>query len=818
MSGGNLHAAYEKLDATARHVIQICALSQSPLNRKYIAALSSKSGWKDRNGKGLTQTAAGQIIEKLTRQDLLVRSSYSYVAANQAVEDLAVQDSIRQNWFDKLRNAIAERSASRSYYSYRPSRLACDLRIAFYTGQVSQFQSLVKRANRESPVRLCDPFSRDIFDRLDPILQEMYLLDTVPQVILDPAHGDDILAAFDELAGTQAALGDELAGCWLDLAVARGDFESLRKLDECTGHKLREVEGCEALLRGDWERAERCLAEALPGASQKGKRKSRIAAAHLPALLYLLLLFKRASAESLARALSLISSSAKGGTNKYAAAMEAVTASIAFRQSPSSPAPFASRLKELCKSPLATLIVGYFYRWLLTEDDATQQVSNLVPIAAAYRAAGLSWLAAEAAGLAGRSTLKSAAAQADKQQELHARLGTTSLVNLIQPEPVWQRSLNAIAQLGEDRPAAAAAVEPAAESERVIWELNAAHEAISLQPFVQKRTAGGWTTGRRVGLQRLYFECNSPEFAFLTDQDRALCRALKSWSERNYRGYTESFFEFDDALAARALVGHPCVFREGDRDTPLEIVEQPPRLVVAKQGDHILRLKLDPEPKKDYTGAEQPHRLLQDGPRRIVLVFFNEQHLKLHKILGKMLDVPAAAAERVVASIQKVSSLVAVHSEIGGDLPAAESVAGDARPHIHLLPFQGGLRAEFFVRPFGDDGPFCRPSQGGANVFANLGGQPKTARRDLPEEQRQLESLLAACPALGTQTEGEAACFPSPVERSKRCCNWRIKWPRTASCCTGRRARVCGWRDARRLRNSKCTFARTAIGSRLRAR
>ena len=46
----------------------------------------------------------------------------------------------------------------------------------------------------------------------------------------------------------------------------------------------------------------------------------------------------------------------------------------------------------------------------------------------------------------------------------------------------------------------------------------------------------------------------------------------------------------------------------------------------------------------------------------------------------------------------------------------------DVRPHVHLLPFQGGLRAEFFVRPFGDDGPFCRPGQGGANVFASLGG------------------------------------------------------------------------------------------------
>jgi len=75
------------------------------------------------------------------------------------------------------------------------------------------------------------------------------------------------------------------------------------------------------------------------------------------------------SEESLARALSLISLSVKGGTNKYAAAMEAVTAAIAFRQSPSSPGPFASQLKGLCKSPLATLLVGYFHRWLLTDED-----------------------------------------------------------------------------------------------------------------------------------------------------------------------------------------------------------------------------------------------------------------------------------------------------------------------------------------------------------------------------------------------------------------------------------------------------------------
>ncbi len=91
------------------------------------------------------------------------------------------------------------------------------------------------------------------------------------------------------------------------------------------------------------------------------------------------------------------------------------------------------------------------------------------------------------------------------------------------------------------------------------------------------------------------------------------------------------------------------------------------------------------------------------------------------------------------------------------------------RPRRHaaarsLAAVSEWLGAEFFVRPFGDDGPFCRPGQGGANVFASLNGQPKTARRDLWEEQQQLEHLLAACPALAVQIQDDAAEFPSPIE------------------------------------------------------
>ncbi|MBM4089832.1 MAG: hypothetical protein FJ276_10480, partial [Planctomycetes bacterium] len=764
MFAGSLHEAYRNLDAASRHVIQILALSDEAVALDRIVSLSSEVGWKKRSGASLSRLAVRRILEDLERQDLVVRSDYPYgFLANEDVEDIAVQDSIRRDWFASLRRAVDTHRSERRY-SYRPERLARRLRVAFYTGQVSEFQAILKSARKQEDVRLLDPFSRDIYDRLDPVLREMYLVDVIPQFIIDPVGGKEALAAFDELVEGLAAPGDELAGCWLDVAVARADFASLRKLDERTRHRLPEIEGCEALLRGDWERAEQRLAEAFGSPSQKGKRKGRVADKHLPALLYLLLLFKRGSDEALAHARLIASTALKRNASSYGQVMDIVVAAIDFQQSHSSPVAFAGRLNELHTSPLATLLAGYFQRWLLADEETKRRLGDIVTVADAYRSTGLAWLAAEAAGLAGTTTLKNAAARAEMHRETHARLGSTSLVDLIEPEPMWRRALSAIARLGEVQPPGTAAASSAPHHERLVWELREAGDLIDLQPFVQKRTASGWTAGRRVSLQRLLAEFNTPEFAFLTDQDRALCRTIEAHAEVNYYGYRETSVEFNDLMAARALVGHPSVFREGDRDTPLEIVEQPPQLIVAKQSEKIIRIRLQPEPSSDDDGEVWPLRILQDGPRRIVFVFFSDQHIRLQRILGTMLDVPAAAAEHVLASIQRVSSLVAVHSEIGGDLPAAESVAGDVRPHLHLLPFQGGLRAEVFVRPFRDEGPFCRPGQGAADVFANVGGQPKTARRDLAEELRQWEAVLAACPALAAQTEDRTAAFPSPVE------------------------------------------------------
>ncbi len=743
---------YPRLDAHSRHLLQVFALLDESTSRQDLAAISKNSGWADTSGKAPSKTTVSQTITKLLKQDFLLKGSYGGARINPRIQDLAVQDALHDDWFSMICRAITNWAAKSYYRREQPQR---DLRIAFYKGDVEKVQNLLRNQTLGQSVRVLDPFNRKIFEGLDPALQEIYLADRVPRLIIDPRDDSpEILAAFDEWIDIQTCPGNDLLAAWLDLAIARGDLESLQRLDQETVQKEKAVAGCAALLRGDLELARAGLGSAF----LVGKRKTLLGSiGHLPAVLFLLLLLERNSADALNDAKSIVSSATKARKGCYTKVIPLVNLALAFRETPSSPVEFAQNLKALCRTPLETLLAGYFGNWLLTEEDTAFRVTNLVQIAKAYQDIGLDWLAAEASGLAGKSPLKSAATQAKKSQAIHARLGTASLVELIEPEPVWQQSLSAIAQLakGDSSP-----VQASSGSERIIWEMTPTHWDHSLEAYHQVRKGQSWSKGRKVARKRLYEQFNEPAFAFLAEEDRALCRALEMFSERNYYGYAETYYQFHNARAARALIGHPRIFPVGNRANPYEIVEQQPKLTVLKEDDGRIRLALDPKPPFREEGVQ----MVQEGPHRLAIVFFHRQHMKLHDILGGELKVPASAAQRVMEAIGPVASLVTVQSEIGGE-GGGQRVEADPKPHVHLLPYQEGLRVEFFVRPFGEEGPYCHPGQGGANVFATRDQQSFSAKRDLDEEKNRLRDVTAACSEILTRLDEDySACFSTPVE------------------------------------------------------
>jgi len=150
-------------------------------------------------------------------------------------------------------------------------------------------------------------------------------------------------------------------------------------------------------------------------------------------------------------------------------------------------------------------------------------------------------------------------------------------------------------------------------------------------------------------------------------------------------------------------------------------------------------------------------------------VFFSDSQLKLHKILGGILKVPATAEADVLRSIQGVASLLTVHSEIEHSDAAvaptgtSETIAGDAMPHAQLFPYQDGLRIEFMVRPLGDDGPFCRPGQGAASVLVMSRGKSVTARRDFSAETKRMQTIIESCSRIAAQWDDRLASEPSVI-------------------------------------------------------
>ncbi len=755
---------YQRLDLKSRVILQICALSDSNVKPDQVVQLTKQAGWKDGRGKSLLKTDAQKVMKALQKRNLLSTNYYSGFRINPAIQDIAVQDSIRRDSFETLADLVVDQVKISYGNGNGDDR---DLRIAFYRNEVARCQQLLKQRRQQTPPPLLEPFDRQIYDTLDPTLQQLYFRNAVPKFISQPDDSKEALAAFRESIAATPPDDTDLQAAWLDLAFASGDIPLMKQLDQATNQKLPEVAGLLAVLQGDFDHAESCLVQIMPG----GKQRSKLAATgHLPAIAYLLLLFRHHSADAIKSARAVIGAAARAKKGHFADLMDVFQQAVKFWETPSSAKDFIASLPSGISEPLKTLLSGYFAKWV--SPDAASGSTGLVAIANAFRKAGLLWLAAEADGLVGVSGVKAAKTRALKSTDTHQKLGTHSLINMVEAEPAWQRSLNAIAGLagGESQTTSKSTVPQV--DERLIWELNPRNRGIDLEVYQQKLTGNKWSKGRKVSLERLHSEIGRVKFAFVTEQDRLLIKAMEVDSYRNHYGYSETCCSFDNLRAARALIGHPCVFPPKNRETPFEIVEQQPQLTVVKDKKKGITIKLEPAPHTT-TGDEfsSDYLVQKDGPRRIAIVFFNERHQQLHRVLGKSLSVPAEAADKVMAAIQPVTSLVSVHSEIGvssanGEtLHAAETVQADTRPHIHLLPDQDGLRAEFFVRPFGTDGPFCRPGIGAENLFASIDGKSQTTARLLTKERQYMDAVLNACPAMAAYVvEDGAVALPTPVE------------------------------------------------------
>ncbi|MDY6901847.1 MAG: DEAD/DEAH box helicase, partial [Cyanobacteriota bacterium] len=141
---------------------------------------------------------------------------------------------------------------------------------------------------------------------------------------------------------------------------------------------------------------------------------------------------------------------------------------------------------------------------------------------------------------------------------------------------------------------------------------------------------------------------------------------------------------------------------------------------------------------------------VKETPTRIKVIEIKDEHRRIANILGKKnrLEVPDTAQEKVLAAINTVSSMVTVHSDIGGGLENAEEVPSQTTPYIHLLPAGAGLKVAILSRPFADGGSYYPTGKGGETLIAEIGGKRLQTTRNLKQEKQLKKEIIAACPTL----------------------------------------------------------------------
>jgi hypothetical protein len=401
-------------------------------------------------------------------------------------------------------------------------------------------------------------------------MQSAYFSFVLPTWIVNGRSPAEALIEWRKRIEDPTSFRVELLPRLLEWGMASGDRALLQRIRSQTEVKMQDVEGCLRLLNGDFDEAFQLLAATL---SNRADKKLLTKLGGLPSVLAMLSAIAGHASGSREQAFKATMTALKPGASPYADALAVAQRGLLFTAAPHDPKKLISDLNATSGSPLAKWMAGYVQAWLVLDADEKNEVSGLADAATAFRTSGCFWLAAEVHCAAGRSTLKTAQKQKELGERLHHEHGSVSLIDFVQPEPVWARTLDAIAMLGGLRKPTAKVDEGAAPTDRLIFEIFHNSNDFQLEVFHQVRKGSQWSAGRKVALARLYAQHAQPEFSFLTPEDHALCQTLRHWTERGTYGYPEEYTQFEAISGARALIGHPRIVRPKSRE-PVEIIEK----------------------------------------------------------------------------------------------------------------------------------------------------------------------------------------------------------------------------------------------------
>ncbi len=572
------------------------------------------------------------------------------------------------------------------------------------------------------------PFEPEFFERIHPLMQDEVLSIVLINAQREPDSAT-ALRAHAEQHVARGAAGESLRVALAEHLILCGRLNDaathLNGIDSGAANCLRSVL---LLLRGEH-------AEALAGfelalkALRKETGKRKLSFAGIGGHLYVLALLRSGEAKHQKLAEAYLDNATRAVQNHDTPVYLQLSMLRQIRAGTVDADVLPSRSWETAMQPFMFRALLHYWLALVQLDAKRAQLIDMLELA---ERAGFDWIAAQLASLLGRQGRVGYEQQAIALRQQHR---FEDLADWFEREEPWQRQLNALINLQP-----AANVEVVKET-RLVWTLSfdPRYGVRDIEAREQKRDAqGGWSRGRTAALKRL--SDDAAQLDYLTAQDLNVIATGKAYK---YYGSSGSRFELDTDKAVAALIGHPLLFWSDAPGTRVELLPGEPELLVKARAG-LVTITMLPA----IAGASEDVCVTRETPTRLRVVRINDEHRRIGAIVGDGLTVPLHAEKQVLKAISAISSIVTVQSDIGGSAADIDQVEADPRLHVHLLPYQQGLKMQILVRPLLDAGAYYPPGSGAESVIADVAGARVEARRNLNAEREAERQLISACLAL----------------------------------------------------------------------
>jgi SNF2 family DNA or RNA helicase len=757
-----------------KSMLALLSLVDEPVSTTTLLAHLSSAAIKAPDGLPFRATTLADCVNQLRHREVIDTITGRGHACAPGLRWPAIRAAFADQSFVRLRTAAEWHNPTRTAWngqielrSYRAGMAR--LRMALLSGQspTEVMPWLIACMNCHEAAALhpvieifARPFEPEMFTLIHPTMQ-----DSIMAILLsNTQHEPDTAPALSAYAALQVArqpgagsgmaspLRLALAEHWLLCGRLTDAAALLAGFDGTPAQVVRSAVDC---LRGDpaiagFEAALKALRR------KSGKRK--LCFHGLSGHLYALALLRSEDPKLLKTAETYLDTALSGHHGADAVVYQQLSMLRQIQGGTLDAEVLPSRNWETRLAP--QMFQGLLYYWL-SLPQLQERIPQLTELARRAEHGGFHFIAAQAAGLLGHL---GDAQQAARAAALRERYGFQDLAGWFERQETWQRQLTALINL-QQGPAAGTVQ---GQGSRLIWTLayEPRYGLTEVEPREQKRDArGNWSKGRAVALKRLHDEWEVMDF--LTAHDLRVAATITS--HRPY-GYASPRFELEPERAITALIGHPLLFWQDAPATRVEVLAGAPELLIKENGGQ-LRLTLQPA----LAGAASDVLITRETPTRLRVVTILDEHRRIAAIVGTGLSIPLHAQQQVLQAISAVSTLVTVQSDIGG---AGESVQvdADARLHVHLLPYQQGLKMQILVRPLPETGAYYAPGSGADSLFADVNGQRVEVRRSLNAEREAERQLTGACYILdqAEQDHGEwllgqpATCLELLVQLQER--------------------------------------------------